>query len=455
MNMAQAPQIQFEEILHEIAKDNGNFHSAGLKRLIEKFHRYRDALEKNNNDLRQQVARLKKSSSQYYDRYDSAPGAFFILDDQGHIQDVNPAGTELIGAARNHLINTELAQHVAPEFADAFFYHRKWTLETDRKETCELKMVKEDCSTFFARIESKAIPAGDNNNKHIQTLVSDISAQKQTEGALELARIRADDTGKVKNQFLSKMSHEFRTPLNHIIGFTQLALDGDAPGLDEARQQYLNAVLESSHQLLNLVNDILDLSKLEEGTLQPDLSGVNLKALLKSSLAEFRQKATNRGMSLLDDVDSAPEAFQADERMLKQTLYHLLTNAIKFTPDGGEVLLRARMVDCIVRAGRRSGDATDFKIFQECIDTPNMDGAGLSQCIEVSVADTGIGLKPEDQTKIFEPFKQVDESMSRRHQGPGIGLPLAKKLVELHGGKLWAESEGPDKGAVFLFILPI
>lgn len=453
--MAQGPQIQFEDILLEIAKDNGNSHSADLNRLIKKFHSYRDELERNNNDLRQQVSSLKNSSSQYYDRYDSAPAAFFILDDEGEILDVNSAGAELIGAARNQLINNELAHHIAPEFTNAFFYHRKWTLETDRKETCELKMIKGDCSTFFARIESISVPARDGNNKQIQTMITDISAQKQTERALELARSRADDTGKIKTQFLSKMSHEFRTPLNHIIGFTQLALDGDAPGLDEARQQYLDSVLQSSHHLLTLVTDILDLSKLEAGTLQPEWVKVNLKALLKNSLTEFRQKAMNRGMSLLDDVDSAPEAFHADERMLKQILYHLLANAIKFTPDGGEVLLRARIVDCVVRTGRRRGDATDFKIFQECIENPNMDGARLSHCIEVSVADKGIGLKPEDQMKIFEPFRQVDESMSRRYQGPGIGLPLAKKLVELHGGKIWAESEGPNKGAAFLFILPI
>lgn len=453
--MAQDPQIHFEDFLLEIAKDNGDSHSADLNRLVEKFHSYREAMERQNNDLQQQVTRFKKSSSKYYDRYDSAPAAFFTLDEQGTILDVNLAGAELIGSARNHLINNELARHVAPEFADAFFYHRKWTLETARKETCELKMVKEDCSTFFARVESKSVPAGEGNKKQIQTLITDISAQKQMEGALELARNRTDDTGKTKTQFLSKMSHEFRTPLNHIIGFTRLALDSEAPGQDETRQQYLDAVLQSSHHLLNLVNDILDLSKLEAGTLQPELAKVNLKALLKNSLAEFRQKAMNRGMSLLDDVDSAPQDFQADERMLKQILYHLLTNAIKFTPDGGEVLLRTRIVDCIVRAGRRSGDATDFKIFQECVDTPNIDGARLSQCIEVSVADTGTGFKTEDHVKIFEPFKQVDESMSRRHQGPGIGLPLAKKLVELHGGKIWAESDGTNKGAVFLFILPI
>lgn len=449
--MGQDHQIQFENFLLEIEKGNGNFNSADLKLLVEKFRRYQDTLERNRNDLEQQVASLKK----YSDRYDSAPAAFFILDERGAIVDVNLAGTELIGSARNHLINHELTRHVAPEFADAFAYHRKWVLETSRKETCELKMVKEDCSSFFARVESISLPAGDGNKKQIQTLITDISSQKQTESALEMALSRADDTDRVKNQFLSKMSHEFRTPLNHIIGFTQLALDSEAPDRDEIWQQYLDAVLQSGHHLLNLVNDILDLSKLEAGTLQPDLSRVNLKALLQDSLAEFRPKAINRGMTLLADIDSAPQDFQADGRMLKQILYHLLSNAIKFTPDGGEVLLRARMVDCIVRAGRRSGDATDFKIFQECVDSPNMDGARLSQCIEVSVADTGIGLRPEDHIKIFAPFKQVDESMSRKHQGPGIGLPLARKLVELHGGKIWAESEGPNKGAVFHFILPI
>ena len=150
-----------------------------------------------------------------------------------------------------------------------------------------------------------------------------------------------------------------------------------------------------------------------------------------------------------------PDTIRADEGMLKQIIYHLLSNALKFTNDGGEVLLSARTVDCIVRSGRRFGDARDLKIFQECIETRNMIGAELNKCVEVSVADTGIGLNAEDQKHIFEAFKQVDESLSRTHQGAGIGLSLAKSLVELQGGKIWVESEGESKGSTFRFILPI
>ncbi len=353
------------------------------------------------------------------------------------------------------MINADLSQHVAPDFMDAFSYHRKWTLESNIKQTCELKLVKGDCSTFFARLDSIAFAFDGGDQKQIQTIITDVSDQKQMEGALELAQNRAADAGKIKGEFLSKMSHEFRTPLNHIIGFVGLALEDRPANLTATQKEYLDAVAQSGHELLSLVKDILDLSKLEAGTLQPEMAEINLKTLLEDSLAEFRHKAINRGMSLLDDVGGAPQAFRADGRMLKQIVYHLLSNAIKFTNDGGEVLLSARIVDCIVRSGRRCGDDKDLKIFQECIETRNMMGAPLNKCVEVSVADTGIGLTAEDQKQIFEAFKQVDESLRRRHPGAGIGLSLAKSLVELQGGKIWVESEGENKGATFRFILPI
>lgn len=387
--------------------------------------------------------------------YDATPSAFFTLNNQGHILDVNLAGTELMGVEKSQLINADLAQHVAPDFMEAFFYHRKWILESDIKQTCELKLVKGDCSTFFARLESIFLAFNDGDQKQIQTIITDIRDQKQMEGALELAKTRAADTGKVKGEFLSKMSHEFRTPLNHIIGFTGLALEDSSGNLNATQKEYLEAVAQSSHHLLNLVKDILDLSKLEAGTLEPELAEINLKTLLENSLAEFRPKTIDHGMSLLDNIDGAPQALRADERMLKQIVYHLLSNAIKFTNAGGEVLLSARIVDCIVRSGRRCGDARELKIFQECVETRNIMGAQLNKCVEVSVADTGVGLNAEDQKHIFEAFKQADESLSRQHQGAGIGLSLAKSLVELQGGKIWVESEGQNTGATFRFILPI
>ena len=446
---------QIKNRLFEITKNSKKAVLTEHNQLIQELHTYQGALEKQNNDLQQQILRLRQSRAGYHDRYELAPAAFFVLNNQGRVLDVNLVGAALIGTKKTHLITNDFTRYVAPEFIDAFLYHCKWTLESNAKQTCELKLKKEDGSTFFARIESIVVSVNGRDEKQMQTIITDISDRKQIEGALEAARSRADGTGKIKSEFLSKMSHEFRTPLNHIIGFTQLAREHDTQRLDDTQTKYLDAVLQSSQQLLSMVEDILDLSKLEAGTLQPELAEVNLEALLNEGLSEFRQKAIDHGMTLLEDLDGIPDAIRADARMLKQIITHLLANAIKFTPDGGEVLLKARIVDCIVRSGRRCGDAKDFKIFEECIEARNMNGAVLNQCIEISVADTGIGLKPEDQKWIFEPFKQVDESLNRNHQGPGIGLPLAKNLVELHGGKIWAESAGTGKGSAFRFILPI
>jgi PAS domain S-box-containing protein len=365
--MSQGLEKQLENVLLDLTKDNQNSDSMDLNPLLQKIHTHRGVLEKQKNDLQQKIPKLKKSRNDYQRLYDSAPAAFFILNNQGVILDVNFAGTELIGVGKNQLINSDLTRHVAPEFMDAFFYHRRWTLETDVKQTCELKLVKGDCSSFFARLESISLEADDKDQPCIQTIITDINDQKQMEGALEVAKARASVAGKIKGEFLSKMSHEFRTPLNHIIGFTQLALEEGSGNLNAAQKEYLDAVAQSSHHLLALVKDILDLSKLESGTLEFEPTEVRLKTLLENGFAEFEQKAINHGMTLLKDFKGAPDTIQADAGMLKQIIYHLLSNAFKFTQDGGEILLSAHTVDCIVRSGRRCGDAKDFKIFQECI----------------------------------------------------------------------------------------
>jgi len=453
--MSQRLAKQLENVLLDLTKDSQNSDSMDLNPLLQEIHTKQGVLEKQKNDLQQKILRLKKSRNDYHRLYDSAPAAFFILNNQGVILDVNLAATELIGVGKNQLINLELAQRVAPEFRDAFFYHHRWTLETDVKQTCELKLVKGDCASFFARLESISLATDDRDQPRIQTIITDINDQKQMESALEVAKTRAAEAGKIKGEFLSKMSHEFRTPLNHIIGFTELALEEGSGNLNAAQKEYLDAVTQSSHHLLTLVKDILDLSKLEAGTLEFEPTQVRLKTLLENGIAEFEQKAIHRGMTLLKDFKGAPDTIRVDEGMLKQIIYHLLSNAFKFTQDGGEVLLSAHTVDCIVRSGRRCGDAKDFKIFQECIKASNMKGAQLDQCAEVSVSDTGIGLNAEDQKYIFETFKQVDESLNRKHHGAGIGLSLAKNLVELQGGKLWVESAGENKGSTFRFILPI
>jgi len=240
------------------------------------------------------------------------------------------------------------------------------------------------------------------------------------------------------------MSHELRTPLNHIIGFTELVLDRHFGDLNETQEEYLGDVLTSSRHLLSLINDILDLSKVEAGKFELELTDVNLKEVLANSLVMIKEKAMKNGIQLSTDVYGIPEAITADERKLKQIIYNLLSNAVKFTPNGGEICLMSKKIS-----------RDDLKMMHlELSETQNLKFE-TGDFIKISVIDTGIGIKPEELKRIFSPFEQVENSASREFQGTGLGLSLSRSLVELHGGRIWAESEGEGKGSRFSFILPV
>jgi signal transduction histidine kinase len=224
-----------------------------------------------------------------------------------------------------------------------------------------------------------------------------------------------------KSEFLANMSHELRTPLNAIIGFSEVLEDRMFGELNEKQAQYISVILSSGRHLLSLINDILDLSKVEAGRMELELAPVNVQMALDNTLVLVRERAMRHGVALELTVDEAIGEIEADERKLKQVVLNLLSNAVKFTPDGGKVAVRAMPVD----------------------------GA-----VQVSVTDTGIGIAPEDQGAIFEEFRQVGGDHAGKREGTGLGLPLARKFVELHGGRLWVESE-VGRGSTFTFTLPL
>ena len=247
---------------------------------------------------------------------------------------------------------------------------------------------------------------------------------KQRTRALEVATEEAKTANKSKSDFLAGMSHELRTPLNAVIGFSQVLEKKYFGDLNEKQEKYVANILGSGQHLLSLINDILDLSKIEAGKMELEPSTVKIKNLLESIMIVIKERAMKHRIEL--DVHTSKDLedleITADERRLKQIMYNLLSNAVKFTPDGGTITVE----------GKRDG--------KELI---------------VSVSDTGIGLTPQQQKKVFEEFYQVSTGVKDKTPGTGLGLPLTRRIVEMHGGRLWVESKGKDRGSKFVFTLPI
>ena len=232
---------------------------------------------------------------------------------------------------------------------------------------------------------------------------------------------RAEAANRAKSEFLANMSHELRTPLNAIIGFSEVLIDRMFGEVNEKQADYLKDIHESGRHLLSLINDILDLSKIEAGRMDLEVSSFHLPTALSNAMTLVRERAQRHGIRLGLDVDPRLGEFQADERKVKQILVNLLSNAVKFTPDGGRVDVSARL------------DTTK---------------------VAIAIKDTGIGIAPQDHAAVFEEFKQVGRDYTRKAEGTGLGLALTKRFVELHGGEIsLASSLG--SGSTFTVTLPI
>ncbi len=373
--------------------------------------------EKTERELRQSQERFRQA-------VENSPNPVFTVDEEGRIRSWNKSceiafryPQDVISRPFTFLFGDGENQALADSLLGAVFQGKKLA-------DVELCYKCEDGERRF--MVSRVYPVFDQHGgvDHCVFANTDITERKHAEIEIREAMEKAEAANRAKSDFLANMSHELRTPLNHIIGFTELIVDNRFGELNAKQEKYLTNVMQSGQHLLSLVNDILDISKVESGKLEMQPAPADLKHIMQNSLIMVKEKALKHGIRLSLDTDGIPKSIMADERKLKQILYNLLANAVKFTPDGGSV-------NCIAIHSGSNGN------------------------IEVSVTDTGIGISAADLKRIFDPFEQVEGSISRRFQGTGLGLSLTKKLVELHGGRIWAESDGVGKGAAFRFTIPL
>ena len=292
------------------------------------------------------------------------------------------------------------------------------------KATFDDYEVEHDFSTIgrrIMRLNARQIQRGVGKERIILLAIEDITARRQVENALQAAKQAVEAASRAKSEFLANMSHELRTPLNSIIGFSEILHDLTFGPLNPKQTRYVDNVLKAGQHLLSLINDILDLSKVEAGKMTVEARSIVVRPMLDNALLLVTELALKRGLTI--SVDAPPElVVAADERMLKQVLYNLLSNAVKFSEPGGRIAVTAQ----------QEGDD-----------------------LRVSVSDTGIGIKIDDQGRLFSEFEQLDSGYDRMHQGTGLGLALTRKFIELHGGRIWVESEGEGRGSTFRFTLPL
>jgi signal transduction histidine kinase len=306
-----------------------------------------------------------------------------------------------------------------------------------RKDTDELHGITKSFNNLMNNFQK--------SNQELQRSIEEIAERKKIAVALKQAKEQAEAANMAKSRFIANMTHEFLSPLNAVIGFSQL-LGTKAHGeLNEQQIKYTQNVMDSGQKLLKLVNGVLELAKIETEQMEMDFSVFNITDELNATMNLVLESADKKDIALTSDLQADIQPINADRDKFKQIVLNILNNAVKFTPIGGSIVLSAKNLMVSELLARTSGEPdTAIQLFDKEI-----------KLLQISISDTGIGIKSEDQDRIFSIFEQADMSAERPFDGTGIGLAVSHKLVNLHKGKIWVSSEGKDKGSRFTFVLPL
>lgn len=361
--------------------------------------------------------------SLFKDLVEAAPDAMVIADRSGQVVLLNAQAERLFGYSREELIGKSIDLLLPDQLRAKHATHREaYNREPHTRPMgagVNLNGRRKDGSEFPAEISLSPIVS--KEGLLITAAIRDVTERRRHAEELVEMRRQAEEANRLKSEFLANMSHELRTPLNSVIGFTELIHDGKAGPVTAEQTEYLEDVLSSAQHLLQLINDILDLAKIEAGKLQLRPEPIRLSFLAEEVCGSLRTVTRSKAITLDIDIPDDTEPLFSDPARVKQILYNYLSNALKFTPEGGRVSLSA---------------------------SPN--GA---DAIRLAVRDTGAGISNDDLKRLFIPFHQLDASASKKYQGTGLGLALTKRIVEALGGQVGAESV-LGSGSTFYALLP-
>ncbi|AKB31084.1 hypothetical protein MSSIH_0394 [Methanosarcina siciliae HI350] len=418
LQMEKFMKKKFFRVYTVYRKTNDEIFDAEVSsKVLEGYKDLALTIVKDISEQKRAKEKIEKSEMKYRSLFEKSNDFIIIHDFNGRILEVNKMTCEVFGYSENELKQKSILELLLPDGRKKALSEIMKVRKTGstRKET---RMIRSDGTVIFTDISASLLQAQDNS---IQAVGRDISDRVRVEAAMLSARIEAETASRTKSEFLANMSHELRTPLNSIIGFSDVLIERIFGELNGKQLKYVKNISASGKHLLGLINEILDLSKVEAGKMELHYSEFTVDSVFEEVKATLSPLAQAKSLEIDLEVEPDLREIKADRDRLIQILYNLVSNAIKFTPKGGRV-----SVYC-----KKRGSRAHF-----------------------SVTDTGIGISPEDQKKLFWPFTQIDSSCAREYCGAGLGLALVKELVKLHSGTIRVESE-VGKGSSFTFELPV
>lgn len=401
------------------------------------------------------ITERKKAEEKIREIMENVPAGINISTPDGSITEVNSTLSKMFGYEKEEFLNLP---------ATAIYYNpedRKKFLELHSKGSVKNFIVllkRKDRNPFWGSITSIA-QRNEKGDARFLNVIEDITERKQAEEVLreygktleeqvkektkklQDALHQAEASNRAKSEFLANMSHELRTPLNSIIGFSEIMSDGIVGPLSENQKDCLNNILQGGRHLLLLINDILDISRIEADKIELEPGRFDLKKMLEESAGMFKERALKKDIKTSLDIGEGIDTIYADERRIRQVLLNLLSNAYKFTPDSGSVIVTAHLL-------------SDFRFLNPELKEKYSAIPIPQSAIVISIEDTGIGISEEDQKRLFTPFEQLEHVYTKKYEGTGLGLYLSKRLVEMHGGKIWVESK-KGEGSKFTFSIPV